>query len=157
MRPYDVTYTVVNAGLWVVVECNIGIVSACLPVMKPLFNVVPLLPKSITRLLPSSLRSRYFSGKGSKQSSSGYIKDSRNGRLSMTAPRKQSTPLGPNAADMGYQYKWPHPSMSSNVTGLRQIETRTSTDGRSSSIYPDTPTSLPGGFHDLEQGREARS
>ena len=30
--------TSVDAGVWINVECNIGIVSACLPLLRPLFN-----------------------------------------------------------------------------------------------------------------------
>ncbi|MCJ1463898.1 hypothetical protein MMC07_002507 [Pseudocyphellaria aurata] len=33
----DASYTVVPIALWVEVECNVGIVSVCLPIMRPLF------------------------------------------------------------------------------------------------------------------------
>ncbi|KAI4100346.1 MAG: hypothetical protein LQ339_005519 [Xanthoria mediterranea] len=34
----DATYTSINVGVWVTVECNIGILSACLPILRPLFS-----------------------------------------------------------------------------------------------------------------------
>ncbi|CAL8581168.1 hypothetical protein XPA_006871 [Xanthoria parietina] len=34
----DATYTSINVGVWVIVECNIGILSACLPILRPLFS-----------------------------------------------------------------------------------------------------------------------
>ena len=32
--------TVVEAGLWINIECNLGIVCACLPIMRPLFRAI---------------------------------------------------------------------------------------------------------------------
>jgi len=40
MNQSDLTWTAVEAGLWINVECNLGIVCACLPVMKPLFRAI---------------------------------------------------------------------------------------------------------------------
>ncbi|KAI4202070.1 MAG: hypothetical protein LQ350_002859 [Teloschistes chrysophthalmus] len=34
----DITWTSTNVGVWVNVECNIGILSACLPILRPLFS-----------------------------------------------------------------------------------------------------------------------
>ncbi|KAL8810886.1 MAG: hypothetical protein Q9200_002234 [Gallowayella weberi] len=34
----DITYTSVSVGVWISVECNIGILSACLPILRPLFS-----------------------------------------------------------------------------------------------------------------------
>ncbi|KAL8667558.1 MAG: hypothetical protein Q9168_007229 [Polycauliona sp. 1 TL-2023] len=34
----DATYTSIKVGVWVSVECNIGVVSACLPILRPLFS-----------------------------------------------------------------------------------------------------------------------
>ncbi|KAI4269949.1 MAG: hypothetical protein L6R38_007281 [Xanthoria sp. 2 TBL-2021] len=34
----DATYTSISVGVWVIVECNIGILSACLPILRPLFS-----------------------------------------------------------------------------------------------------------------------
>ncbi|KAI4240047.1 MAG: hypothetical protein LQ352_007732 [Teloschistes flavicans] len=34
----DVTWTSTNVGVWINVECNIGILSACLPILRPLFS-----------------------------------------------------------------------------------------------------------------------
>lgn len=32
--------TVIDSGIWLLVECNIGIVCACLPIMRPIFQAV---------------------------------------------------------------------------------------------------------------------
>ncbi|KAL9585101.1 MAG: hypothetical protein Q9212_001727 [Teloschistes hypoglaucus] len=45
----DASYSVVNAGIWLNVEIAIGILSASLPLMRPLFN----------RAFPSQVRSRF--------------------------------------------------------------------------------------------------
>ncbi len=34
----DASWTIVPAGIWIVVECNIGIASVCLPLMRPLIT-----------------------------------------------------------------------------------------------------------------------
>lgn len=34
----DASWTIVPAGVWIAVECNIGIASVCLPLMRPLVN-----------------------------------------------------------------------------------------------------------------------
>ncbi|CAF9915440.1 MAG: hypothetical protein HETSPECPRED_002489 [Heterodermia speciosa] len=36
----DVSYTVINAGIWLNVECNIGIISASLPTLRPFFSKI---------------------------------------------------------------------------------------------------------------------
>ncbi|KAI4244644.1 MAG: hypothetical protein L6R40_002848 [Gallowayella cf. fulva] len=35
----DASWTIVPAGVWIIVECNIGIASVCLPLMRPLFSL----------------------------------------------------------------------------------------------------------------------
>ncbi|MCJ1294429.1 hypothetical protein MMC34_005987 [Xylographa carneopallida] len=40
MNQSDLTWTAVEAGLWINTECNLGIVCACLPIMRPLFRAV---------------------------------------------------------------------------------------------------------------------
>ncbi|KAL8922596.1 MAG: hypothetical protein Q9208_005100 [Pyrenodesmia sp. 3 TL-2023] len=35
----DASWTIVPAGIWIVVECNIGIASVCLPLMRPLVTL----------------------------------------------------------------------------------------------------------------------
>ena len=34
------TFSIKNVGIWIAVETNLGIVSACLPVMQPLFKKI---------------------------------------------------------------------------------------------------------------------
>ena len=59
----DITYNFINRGMWTVIEANLGIVSACLPVLK--------LPMS--RLFP-----RLFGS--TKKASSGYVAPGPSGR-----------------------------------------------------------------------------
>ncbi|KAL8951739.1 MAG: hypothetical protein Q9222_002318 [Ikaeria aurantiellina] len=35
----DASWTLVPAGVWIIVECNIGIASVCLPLMRPLISI----------------------------------------------------------------------------------------------------------------------
>ena len=60
-----------SAGVWLAVETNIGIVCACLPVMRPLISRVPSLPQSFTRIWSSfsSIRSTRSSSSVEKESS----------------------------------------------------------------------------------------
>lgn len=53
--------TVVTAGIWINVECNIGIVSACLPVMRPLLNTA----------IPKLIRSRFYRSHSSRTGGKG--------------------------------------------------------------------------------------
>ena len=48
--------TVVNAGIWLNIECNIGIVSACLPVLRPLFS----------KTFGTTIRSKFYPSRGSR-------------------------------------------------------------------------------------------
>ena len=52
--------SVVNSGLWLNVECNIGIVSACLPILRPLFSKT--FPGAVRSKLSRSRPSGYGSG-----------------------------------------------------------------------------------------------
>ncbi|KAL6714605.1 hypothetical protein ACLMJK_008030 [Lecanora helva] len=49
LSPKDVSWSVYSSGIWLNVECNIGIISVCLPVLRPLFS----------RAFPSGFRSRF--------------------------------------------------------------------------------------------------
>ncbi|KAI4160884.1 MAG: hypothetical protein LQ342_005310 [Letrouitia transgressa] len=51
LKETDTTWTIVNAGIWINVECNLGVVSACLPVMRPLVKVFP----ALFRFRPSAI------------------------------------------------------------------------------------------------------
>ncbi|KAL9610139.1 MAG: hypothetical protein Q9167_005140 [Letrouitia subvulpina] len=53
LKETDTTWTIVNAGIWINVECDLGVVSACLPVMRPLVKAFPTLFK----FRPSTVRS----------------------------------------------------------------------------------------------------
>ncbi|KAI4162877.1 MAG: hypothetical protein LQ342_003594 [Letrouitia transgressa] len=51
----DLSWTGISVGIWVNVECNIGIVSACLPILRPLFT--EKYPSSPAAFLSRFLRS----------------------------------------------------------------------------------------------------
>ncbi|KAI4095365.1 MAG: hypothetical protein LQ344_001663 [Seirophora lacunosa] len=39
LKQTDASWTIVPAGIWIIVECNIGIASVCLPLMRPLISL----------------------------------------------------------------------------------------------------------------------
>ncbi|KAK3170138.1 hypothetical protein OEA41_009524 [Lepraria neglecta] len=73
LKEYDVTWTITNAGIWINVECNIGIVSACLPVMWPLIKRIPSLPKSVSSRLTALFSSnRSHKSRSNKRNSTDH-------------------------------------------------------------------------------------
>ncbi|KAI4096786.1 MAG: hypothetical protein L6R37_006910 [Teloschistes peruensis] len=66
----DITWTSTNVGVWVNVECNIGILSACLPILRPLFSTkYTSSPVSrLTRLVRTMTGSSRSNGSGSNSS-----------------------------------------------------------------------------------------
>ena len=64
-----------NSGLWLNVECNIGIVSACLPILRPLFS----------KTFPGTVRSKLY-----RSRPSGYA----NGSQRLPDVEKGSSTLG---------------------------------------------------------------
>lgn len=94
----DVTWTSVSVGLWVDVECNIGILSACLPIMRPLFSTkYPSSPLShLVRLVRSISVSSTFGA------------SSTNGDNSSSDPEKAIAPSEPSSdTTMVEVGKWP--------------------------------------------------
>ena len=61
--------TIVNAGIWINVECNIGIVSACLPIMRPIFSFC----------FGESLRSRISRSRSSQNKGSQKFSEQKSG------------------------------------------------------------------------------
>ena len=53
MNIHDFHYSYANLGMWSIVEAQLGIISACMPVMQPVLRRVADLPV-FQRLLPSS-------------------------------------------------------------------------------------------------------
>ncbi|KAL8993132.1 MAG: hypothetical protein Q9169_006575, partial [Polycauliona sp. 2 TL-2023] len=53
----DTSYSVVSSGIWLNVEISIGILSACLPLLKPL----------VSRAFPSQIRSRFSKSRTGSQ------------------------------------------------------------------------------------------
>jgi hypothetical protein len=54
LKQADLTWTITRFAIWINVECNIGIVCACLPIMRSLLYAI--LPASLRARLPSSSR-----------------------------------------------------------------------------------------------------
>lgn len=79
--------TLVNVAIWINIESNIGIVSACIPAMRPLFNV-PFFANARSRFR-RSLASRHFGEssqnlQGSKEVSSSLpLRQSHDGETKM--------------------------------------------------------------------------
>ncbi|KAI4143801.1 MAG: hypothetical protein L6R39_004452 [Caloplaca ligustica] len=67
----DITWTSISVGVWIDVECNIGIVSACLPILRPLFSTkYPASPVScLDRLLRTVTGSSALSSRNALSSS----------------------------------------------------------------------------------------
>ncbi|KAL9602755.1 MAG: hypothetical protein Q9219_001598 [cf. Caloplaca sp. 3 TL-2023] len=92
----DVSWTSISVGVWVDVECNIGILSACLPILRPLFSKkYSSSPISyISRIIHTITNSSHFS--------------SSRGDLS-SDPEKGATASEPSSdATMVEGLKWPH-------------------------------------------------
>lgn len=58
---YDATYSFVNLGIWLNVECNVGIVSACVPIFPPLITGAKKLRSRFSSLGSSSSQERMVS------------------------------------------------------------------------------------------------
>ena len=125
VKPYDVSWTIVDAGIWINVECNIGIVSACLPIMRPLLNRVP---KSFTSRFSESF-SNPFSWRSSKLTASA----SRSGELPNKKGKKVPQNTVNNTTKASYQSQWPKDSHGSTGSESTKVETyRSTAEG-----YPD--------------------
>ena len=150
LRVYDLPYTAVVAGIWINVECNIGIVSACLPVMRPLFNMAPSIPKAVK----SKLTGHSHSSKHSEVNKSGLSGKTLGSNAYPDTHDKKGLALPLNAAQMGYQKNmgyhnhWPEPSLHSNETEGSDLEALPRV-GNHNSAYGAT---VPRGREDLEMG-----
>ncbi|KAL8751681.1 MAG: hypothetical protein Q9184_005993 [Pyrenodesmia sp. 2 TL-2023] len=128
----DLSWSAVSVGLWVDVECNIGILSVCLPILKPLFSTkYPSSPVSrLTRILRTITNSSRFS---SASDNGGSSSDPEKGVLS--DPSSDATAIdglrGPNDST-AKDWRWSHNSESTAVPiaiprpqpaqGIRQSE-----------------------------------
>ncbi|KAL9008396.1 MAG: hypothetical protein Q9173_006474 [Seirophora scorigena] len=95
----DISWTSVSVGVWVNVECNIGILSACLPILRPLFSTkYPSSPVSyFTRIIRTATHSTLFS--------------STNGGGSSSDPEKGGAASEPSSdATAAEGFRWPNDS-----------------------------------------------
>ena len=92
--------TITNAGIWINVECNIGIVSACLPVMWPLLKRLPSLPKSVT----SRLTALFSSNRSQK------LPSNKSNSTDHTAVNPYDDKFTENKSDEPEDGYWPRPS-----------------------------------------------
>ncbi|KAL9048080.1 MAG: hypothetical protein Q9206_006257 [Seirophora lacunosa] len=99
----DISWTSVSVGVWVNVECNIGILSACLPILRPLFTTkYPSSPVShFTRILRTATHSTLFSSTNGGGSSS----DPEKGAASDPSSDATATTTAPAEA-----FRWPNDS-----------------------------------------------
>ncbi|KAL8993916.1 MAG: hypothetical protein Q9169_005990 [Polycauliona sp. 2 TL-2023] len=101
----DATYTSIKVGVWVSVECNIGIVSACLPILRPLFSSkYTASPISLfTRLFRFLTNNHRFSSSSRENLTSDPEKGS-------SEPSSDATVAGdlrwPNDSTTGGGWKW---------------------------------------------------
>ncbi|KAL8820355.1 MAG: hypothetical protein Q9223_001404 [Gallowayella weberi] len=105
LKVADVSYTIVNSAIWLNVEIAIGILSASLPLMRPL----------VSRAFPSQLRSRLT---GSRTTGSQRIQDlSAKGKLSGSRNGKHSHTKGLSDSGIyaGQGRKQPHKSWYNNI------------------------------------------
>ncbi|KAL8726228.1 MAG: hypothetical protein Q9166_006853 [cf. Caloplaca sp. 2 TL-2023] len=107
----DASYTAVNSGIWLNVEIAIGILSASLPLMRPL----------VSRVFPSQIKSLISKSRSGSQrlqdlEASGKISGSRSGKLSGSR-RGHVTGLSDSGIYAGQTKKQPHKSWYNTKTG----------------------------------------
>ena len=102
-------------GIWVIVECNIGILSACLPILRPLFS-------SKYTSSPVSLLARIFRTlTNSRFSSSSRVNLTSDPEKGSSEPSSDATMAGdlkwPNDSTAGGGWKWGRNNSGSVVAG----------------------------------------
>ncbi|KAL8956211.1 MAG: hypothetical protein Q9183_006379, partial [Haloplaca sp. 2 TL-2023] len=87
----DITWSSVSVGLWINVECNIGILSACLPILRPLFSTK--YPSSPIAHLNRLIRRWAGSMSGTASNSNGNVYGSSNDieKGALSDPNSDST------------------------------------------------------------------
>ncbi|KAL8941997.1 MAG: hypothetical protein Q9216_001930 [Gyalolechia sp. 2 TL-2023] len=130
----DVTWTSINVGVWTSVECNIGILSTCLPILRPLFSTkyhsspISYLTRAIRTITTSS---RFTPSHGDSSSSAD--------------PEKGIAASEPSSdAAMGEGFRWPKDEGSSWSRNNSEI-----------AVMPSPRTPAPGG-RQTEKERERK-
>ncbi|KAL8786441.1 MAG: hypothetical protein Q9213_002757 [Squamulea squamosa] len=113
----DATYTSVSVGVWVNVECNIGVLSACLPILRPLFsNKYASSPVSrLTRIFRSFTNSRFSSSS----------------REGLTSDPEKGTSEPASDATMAEGLKWSNDSAASGGWRWSRMNSYNALDGNS--------------------------
>ncbi|KAL8884651.1 MAG: hypothetical protein Q9215_007353 [Flavoplaca cf. flavocitrina] len=111
----DATYTSIRVGIWVIVECNIGILSACLPILRPLFSSkYTSSPVSCLARIFRTLTNSRFSSSSRENLTSDPEKGS-------SEPSSDATMAGdlkwPNDSTAGGGWKWSRNNSGSVVAG----------------------------------------
>lgn len=89
--------TAIDLGIWIAVEIGLGIVSGCLPVMRPLFSGT----------FPSQVRSRFSKYSKSRTTGSQRLPDSNDPSSNSSSKPKQSSRININRLDSGDIYSGP--------------------------------------------------
>ncbi|KAL8875756.1 MAG: hypothetical protein Q9198_005928, partial [Flavoplaca austrocitrina] len=123
----DATYTSIRVGIWVIVECNIGILSACLPILRPLFS-------SKYTSSPVSCLARIFR----TLTNSGFSSSSRE---NLTSDPEKSSSEPSSDATMAGDLKWPNDSTAGG--GWKWGRNNSSSVAAGDAISPVAPGAEP--------------
>ncbi|KAL8754516.1 MAG: hypothetical protein Q9199_004283 [Rusavskia elegans] len=101
-RGQDTKESLVWNNIVFTLELNVGIICGCLPVLQPLFKLIP-----VSKYLPSSLRSYFnYKSKGSYRGNKNYVKHSGTSKPSTHRDDLELTEhKHPIVSDVGYPNK----------------------------------------------------
>lgn len=139
----DISYTIINSAIWIDVELAIGIVSACLPLMRPL----------ATRAFPTEIRSRFY--RSGPSTGSHRLPDSQGHRKSGSRVNAIGSDGGIYAGGSGVGGKKGGPkSWYNNISAVtRTVDGDGGGDGSEEDMVPMGKIQVR---HDLEWEREER-
>ncbi|KAL8724087.1 MAG: hypothetical protein Q9166_008138 [cf. Caloplaca sp. 2 TL-2023] len=137
----DATYTSISVGVWVNVECNIGILSACLPILRPLFSTkYASSPVSrLTRIFHTLTNSHFSSSSRDNLSSD---------------PEKGPGPS--SDATMAESLKWPNDSTAAGGCSWSRNNSYSTTEHLKPPIDAQSPIKPVGSRRVIAPGERAR-
>ncbi|KAL8927223.1 MAG: hypothetical protein Q9208_002399 [Pyrenodesmia sp. 3 TL-2023] len=93
----DISWSAVDLGIWIIVEIGLGIVSGCLPVMRPLFSGA----------FTSQIRSRFSKYSKSRSTGSHRLPDSNDPSSNSSSKPKHASRININRLDSENIYSGP--------------------------------------------------